>query len=135
MHLRLELLPLPNFQLAVAVEPREDPPEQTEARPFAPAVRIAGTCVRSSGFPRPRDQPENHVAEDEDQTTRFMNLKPTPRRVIRHEEDGPGGRTERDSPAVRVPRDATPGPSEATEWLVMRHGRLVSRPSSWGEPR
>src|SRR5439155_13607927 len=32
---------LPGFQLTVAVEPRKDPPEQTESRRLAPAVRIA----------------------------------------------------------------------------------------------
>jgi hypothetical protein len=56
---------LPCGQSSVLVSSWEDPAEQCEPRPLAPAVGVATTCVRPRYLPRPRDEREDNVADDQ----------------------------------------------------------------------
>jgi hypothetical protein len=50
---------------ADVVEPREDPPEQTEPRSLTPAIRLASARVGPRRLSGARDQSEDHVPEDQ----------------------------------------------------------------------
>src|SRR5947208_2711382 len=56
---------LPGLELTVAVEPREDPPEQTESGRLAPTVRITAAGVRPGRLSYTRNESEEHVAEQQ----------------------------------------------------------------------
>ena len=63
----VEQLLLPRRDLWVLVEPREDPAEQTQPRPLAPAVRIAVALTHTGCLLCPTDQGEDHVADQQRQ--------------------------------------------------------------------
>jgi hypothetical protein len=58
-------LGLPFGESAVLVAAREDPAKEAESGGLAPAVRVAPTRVGPGGFPRPSDQGQENVPDDQ----------------------------------------------------------------------